>query len=353
MQERAEKQLYRNRQAFLDVLRVAATCAVVMMHTISGVLDHYDMTGYGRRQQAFLALIDLSAWCVPVFLMISGYLFLNPERKITWKEMLGKYVRRVLLALIVFGIPYSLMELVVAEHGFGAELILKAVWNTAIGRSWAHMWYLYLILGLYLITPVLKWLLERIPVLVLYFMLGILLIGCSLVPFLSACIHAAWFRMPEEGIYLFYYLCGYLFVLKKDDRKIPGVWELSVCAGIMAAQIASRFAEGYHVRMAYAYPPTVLLSLLMFAGAKRVFLAFGEKKQPSAVKTLERLSELCFGIYLIHPVFLNFFYKFLGISLMDFRFWTGVPLFFGISLAGAAAGAWILRKIPVFRHYVL
>ena len=65
------------------------------------------------------------------------------------------------------------------------------------------------------------------------------------------------------------------------------------------------------------------------------------------------LSPLCFGIYLMHPVFLNLFYKFLKISIMDFRFYVGVPLFFLIAFLGATLATWILRKISVLRKYVL
>ena len=76
-----------SRQVFLDVLRVVATMAVVMMHTISGVLNgNDDFTGYERRVKAFRALVDATSVSVPLFLMISGYLFLDPKRDLSWKD---------------------------------------------------------------------------------------------------------------------------------------------------------------------------------------------------------------------------------------------------------------------------
>ena len=80
----------KEREVFLDKLRVAATCAVVLLHTVTGVMDHTDMEAYPLEKTVFLVLLDLVCWCVPVFLLISGYLFLNPGRKITMRNILLK-----------------------------------------------------------------------------------------------------------------------------------------------------------------------------------------------------------------------------------------------------------------------
>ena len=51
------------------------------------------------------------------------------------------------------------------------------------------------------------------------------------------------------------------------------------------------------------------------------------------VSWMSRHRELCFGIYLLHPVFLNLFYKFLGITPLAFGyggiflFWAAAFLF--------------------------
>ena len=67
------------RESFLDKLRAAATCAVVMLHTVTGVMDNTDMNLYPFEKKVFLVALDLICWCVPVFLIISGYLFLTPR----------------------------------------------------------------------------------------------------------------------------------------------------------------------------------------------------------------------------------------------------------------------------------
>ena len=92
----------KQREVFPDILRTAATCAVVLLHTVTGVMDHTDMLEYPVQSRIFQALLDLSCWCVPVFVMISGYFFLDPKRELTFRLMLTKYCRRIALALLLF-----------------------------------------------------------------------------------------------------------------------------------------------------------------------------------------------------------------------------------------------------------
>lgn len=340
------------RRVCLDWLRIFATAAVVLMHVISGVLNGgFDFTGYERRVKAFRALVDATSWSVPVFLLISGYLFLNPKRWVSWRAAFCKYCRRILLALVLFGVPFAFLEFYARVRHFEGWMLWQSVVSVATGNSWAHLWYLYLILVLYAATPLLKTLLGMVPKAVTYAFMAILVLGVSVVPFVMALGGAPkiW-RLPSEGIYLFYYLCGYVFAIRKKQR---GKKECLFCVVafliVIGSEMVLRFVDGYGIDMAYGYPLTVLAALLLF-NASLCLDEIREREQPAIAAWL---CPLCFGIYLIHPVFLNLFYKFLHVSLMDFRFFVGVPLFFLIAFAGSAVGTWILRMIPPMRKYVL
>ena len=104
-----------NRKHFLDILRVIATGAVIMLHTVTGIKDTTDMNLYPMEFRVFLAIMDLVTWSVPVFIMISGYLFLNPAREFTLRQMVLKYCRRIVIALFLFGVPYACIELVMTD----------------------------------------------------------------------------------------------------------------------------------------------------------------------------------------------------------------------------------------------
>ena len=219
-EEIAEKgsEKMREREAFLDRLRVMATLAVVMLHTATGVMDATDMSLYPEENRVFLTVMDLVCWCVPVFLVISGYLFLNPCREMGLGRMLTKYCRRIVLALILFGVPYGCLELLAAEGRFRPGMPGEAFVKVLRGQSWSHMWYLYLILLLYAVTPLLKRVLKAVPRWAVGAAALVLLMGCSLLPYLWELRGAEGPALPGDGIYFFYYICGYLFATAERGR---------------------------------------------------------------------------------------------------------------------------------------
>lgn len=344
----------KERQHFLDVLRVAAACAVVLMHTVTAVTDNMDMSPYPAAQKLFPVVRDLVSWCVPVFILISGYLFLRPDRNLTFGRMVTKYCRRIVLALFLFGVPYSWVELAVTEGGFRTGMLWQGIVNVLRRQSWAHMWYLYLILFLYLLTPAIRWMLERVPKTALYALAAALLFGSSILPFicqLRGIPQTSAQTAAGELIYLFYYLCGYFFACSEKRRR--GLRSFLICFSALLGVCAAilRF-QGFPVQMAYNYPFTVLLSLCLFGAG----LAWeGEKAgcPPKHAAFWAGAGKLCFGVYLIHPVFINLAYKYFKVSPLTLWGGASLPLFYGAVLAVSFGGAWLLRRIPTLRRYVL
>lgn len=353
------------RQCFLDILRVAATCAVVLLHTVTGVMDATDMSVYPLEKKVFLVALDLITWCVPVFLLISGYLFLNPNREVTFKQMLKKYCRRIVYALLLFGIPYACLEQIMAERTFRVQMLWESVRLVLQGKTWSHMWYLYLILFLYLITPALKTILKKTPKWAVYIALTVLFVGSSLVPYVGKLCNLTDIpALTDNGIYLFYYLCGYLFsqpVKAKEDSDggMPPKWLKYTVGGAAAllcgGMACSRLVGSYSVQMAYNYPFTVALALLLMWGARGAELQLRKKNTTLWGKA----GALSFGVYLIHPVFVNFLYKFLHITPLSFSdgqllpIGLSLPLFYAVVLLLSVFAAWVLDKIPGMRKYVL
>lgn len=361
------------RESFLDKLRIAATCAVVLLHTITGITDTIDMSLYPLEDKIFRVLLDLICWSVPVFVIISGYLFLNPARKIGMGKMVKKYCRRIVLALFLFGVPYACLEQAAMDGSFRWEMIGKAFLMVLQGKSWSHMWYLYMILILYLLTPAIKYVLARIPRAVVFGLAVLLFAGCSFMPWSSRVFGLNWpVLLPEKGIYLFYYICGYLFATGKGGEKaekqlVSGLesggctetqsksrihWLGGLCFLLAAGMVCSRLSGTYVVLMAYSYPFTGILSLLLF-GWGMTWPEPVEEKGKRASLFWRKAASLSFTVYLVHPVFLNIAYKALHVTPLSFPLWLSLPLFFGGTLLLAVLTAAGLRKIEPLRKYVL
>ena len=394
------------RKQFLDVLRVLATCAVVLMHVLTGATDVTDASIVPEYRSLLLSVMDLVTWCVPIFLLISGYLFLNPERTLTYPVMVKKYCRRIALAILLFGVPYAASELVVAEKSFRVMMIPEALKMTLTGHTWSHMWYLYLILFLYLITPLLKKVLQILPVWSVVAVMTVIFLGSSVAPFLNKVLDVNSIPvLPDGGVYFLYYLCGYFFALREvcvdkgrnaggqmvepgsgrragDNTEWDGetqnvesrawnVWLTAAVAVLALGMILSRTLAGFSIQMAYNYPFTVLLAVLLFAAGWNG----GQDGAASAAREKDRIHRipwqeagaLSFAVYLVHPVYVNLLYKFVKITPFTVLEQCGVQsvaaghavlilllaVFCLVVLALATATAWVLRKIPVLRKYVL
>lgn len=350
------------RKQFLDVLRVLATCAVVLMHVLTGATDVTDASIMPEYRSLLLSVMDLVTWCVPIFLLISGYLFLNPERTLTYPVMIKKYCRRIALAILLFGVPYAASELVVAERTFRIRMIPEALKMTLTGHTWSHMWYLYLILFLYLITPLLKKVLRVLPVWGVAAVMAVIFLGSSVAPFLNKVLDVNSIPvLPDGGVYFLYYLCGYFFAVREVCvDKGRNVW-LTVAVAVLAlGMILSRTLAGFSIQMAYNYPFTVLLAVLLFAAGWN-----GSIKKHRL--PWQEAGALSFAVYLVHPVYVNLLYKFVKITPFTVLEQCGVQsvaagqavlilllaAFCLVVLALATATAWVLRKIPVLRKYVL
>ena len=373
------------RKQFLDVLRVLATCAVVLMHVLTGATDVTDASIVPEYRSLLLSVMDLVTWCVPIFLLISGYLFLNPGRTLTYPVMIKKYCRRIALAILLFGVPYAASELVVAERIFRIRMIPEALKMTLTGHTWSHMWYLYLILFLYLITPLLKKVLRVLPVWGVVAMMAVIFLGSSVAQFLNKVLDVNSIPvLPDGGVYFLYYLCGYFFAVREvcvdkaescgtsgkgmeaglDTEPVRGkrtgnVWLIAAAVLIMG-MILSRTLAGFSIQMAYNYPFTVLLAVLLFAaGWNR---SIKKHRIP-----WQEAGALSFAVYLVHPVYVNLLYKFVKITPFTVLEQCGVQsvaagqavlilllaAFCLVVLALATATAWVLRKIPVLRKFVL
>lgn len=69
----------------------------------SGIFDNYSIEALGRINATFLhSTYTLVTWAVPVFLMITGALFLNSEKEVL-PFKIRAYVVRMEIVIIVMG----------------------------------------------------------------------------------------------------------------------------------------------------------------------------------------------------------------------------------------------------------
>ena len=141
------------RRHSLDVLRIIAITGVVAIHTFGHTVTNDAMRGTGQWIAAVILDIGF-VWTVPVFVMISGALTLPPRLHTAGPAAFyRKRALRILPALIVWHGVYLVLIRVLLR---GEPPSLGGLLQMAIdGQVYTQLYFLWLILGLYLVAPVL------------------------------------------------------------------------------------------------------------------------------------------------------------------------------------------------------
>ena len=127
---------------YLDLLRILATFAVIFVHVCAS--DFYSLS-FSSEWYTVLIYDGLVRWCIPVFVMISGTLFLNPMKEVNSKSIITYYIPRLLLAYIIWTVVYYFLFYYNGNFCFRRLL-----------ESYLHLWFLPMLMGVYLFIPVLR-----------------------------------------------------------------------------------------------------------------------------------------------------------------------------------------------------
>ena len=94
-----------NRAYYLDVLRIIATLAVVTLHVSAQNWDTVDIHSFAWH--VFNFFDSLVRWAVPVFIMISGAVFLDNDRPLSIRKLYRKNVLRLVIVYFVWATVYA------------------------------------------------------------------------------------------------------------------------------------------------------------------------------------------------------------------------------------------------------
>ena len=291
------------RQTELDILRLLAILAVIAMH--AGGNTYLRGNFEPRQHSMFVAAI---VWCVPVFFLISGRFFLDPQRNVTIERIWKKYICRIVVVFVVWSSVYSLYYVVSGAYN-GLN-----IWG--ILTQWIegpyHFWYLYAIIGLYALTPILRKITENGKTM-LYF-LALFAVANSIgeylvyLPKIGGIISGVYDKLWLSSIagYIGYYVLGYCVfhcrdaISRRREMAIYVVGVISFTATILLeGQIAPELREADFVKQ-YLKPNVILFSTAIFVFfVKRVSqIRFSEK----SVRIWGKLTELSFGVYILHAL---------------------------------------------------
>lgn len=323
-----------NRKVSIDILRSLIASIIVIYHILSCAVHNASYVNDEillEVQRINLAL----EFHVPVFFMITGYLWLGDDKLCTYQNVLVN-IKKFFLVLFTIGFVYAIMQNFYANRNISFALIINSFKDVLNGNLWDHMWFLYAIIGMYLLLPVLKPFYTNSSIKqILIFVL--LLFSFSII---KPLVYSIGYKIPiniPSSSSLFYVCLGGL--IAKCDLRYRMWWIILFVFSIGCLFISEQF-------ISYS---KVINSISAFS----IFVFIITKFNNIQYENLRNFSDCTFGIYLFHPLFINIMIKVFHINpLHSYPIINCIVASFSIIVLSFAM-TYILRKNYWIRKHLL
>jgi len=295
---------------WVNYLRMIAVFGVVLVHVTADVITEWGAISPAKWWIANL-YDSLFRGCVPMFIMISGALLLPKQESI--RAFFQKRFNRIFIPFLFWTIMYLVWKKIFYDPGLGLWQALGLAFN---GGVWFHLWFMYILTGLYLITPIFRILIAHARRTHIAYFLGIWFALGSLLPFIDR--FARFFGLPGVHIdlsvgiaqgFLGYFVLG-CFLMKYTREK----WTKTAGIVWLACLFICFFGTGWLTMRSGSFQlmfydnlsPNIVFYCASFFVIIKTLLSSQENRIAIPIKNfILTSSKASFGIYLIHPMIID------------------------------------------------
>lgn len=365
---------------WLDVARFLAMFFVCISH--AGDTFNFNPPAASAGEYHFWGAVwgCLARFCVPTFVMITGFLLLPVKGEAV--PFYRKRIGRVLFPFLLWSVLYNLLPWFVGVCGGTVDFVATLLpyggvkdlsLASALGRVariplnfnpvTSHLWYVYLLIGLYLFLPFLSAWFERATARAKWAFLGFW--GVSLfLPYVRALAGPVWGECDWNAfgtLASFAGWTGYLVLGSVLGHLKPLSWgrTLAVAVPLFAAGYAVTFAGFRHMQeLPNATGPQIELfftfcSVNVAAMTASLFLVAkkADRLPPVLARLLMDINHCGFGIYVAHYAFIGLFYA-VAIRPLGLPPALQLPAMAGLAYLAVYLLIHCLRKIPVAGRFI-
>ena len=350
----------RPRSVALDVLRVTAILGVVAIHIFGGIVTNQAIRGSGSWWAAVVVDIG-NVWVIPVFVMVSGALVLGPRAHAAGPRA---FYRKRLVRLGPAFVAWQVFYIIVVQQWLSQRNLSLAdvLQQIADGKTYTHLYFLYLIVGLYCVAPVLAAFLAGGGPGRAYIFAGTVLASTLLVYVIADL--STLYGSPRPIVlnaltqwvpYVGYFLAGWAL------RNVKLSWPWATLAavitlGLLAETIWQYANSGRHVLLnavaplGYLSVITAAISIGVFVVANSIFANVSGTGRGSRV--LGVLSDATFGVYLVHFFFsILFATMFPWAAILRGENFFAATVFWAVVVVVSFAVSIGARRVPVLRRF--
>lgn len=341
----------------VDLIRTVAIVGIILLHASN------DLTIQQMTQ------LEIYRWCtvdvyqsigrlgVPLFVMLTGALLLQPSKNESLSVFFKKRWARIGLPWIFWGSAYFAWDFLVEHQVFNSSAIIQGILN----GPYYQFWYLYMLVGLYLLTPILRIFLAHANRSIIKYFVILWFLGVSIVPVLGL---LTTYQL-NSGVFIITGFVGYFvlgtYLLTVQIRRstlsifmILGIALTAIGTYVLAGTVGG--GETYFFQQYFS--PTLILASVM------VFLLL-LTTQPSSVQNVTRpstgnklvkvISENSLSLFLFHVMILESLQRgYFGFAINGntINSIIEVPLNTMITLFVSLGIIILLKKVPYLKKLV-
>lgn len=274
----------------LDIVRIVACLMVVLMHSPMPNMELSSIIAVGNTM--------ITMPCIGLFFIVSGYLLLPV--KTSMKDFLTKRLGKVVWPTLVFTLFYIIVNTIC--DGGDIKSILKQIASIPFGAQGnGVLWFMYTLMGLYLIAPIITPFIEKATRKELEFIIGLwaitllwpyLMIVLSVNTGIDSILHS--FSGYAGYFILGFYLKKYPIRINTFAALLLIVMPFFLYIGFKKMGIELGFEEGF----SYLSLPIALMTLSVFLLLQKYVRT--NKLSLTVRNVISDFSNCSFGIYLLH-----------------------------------------------------
>ena len=354
----------RERIIWIELLRVFACIGVIALHAGSHHFRDIPIdTSVWKISNFFHGITRFAVAC---FVMISGSLYLSGERHWSLKKLWKNNILHIAIAYVFWTAFYSVYKILTQEAMTRSIGYYVKKFLVNFSKSYYHLWYLPMLLGLLIVTPLLweivnskngkQWE-EYIIIMYMIFHIFPYTLNYFALPYKEHIMKLVNTVSPDVVTgYIGYFVVGHYLTNYVIPRSIEyliyvlGV--ISITAGIILCQIASlrtgNAVQSYYENYTFA---AFFWSIAIFLFFKNYISRI--KWSESAKDKICYLGNCTFGIYLIHA-FMRDCLERIGIeSMMISNTFIAILIVIALIFTLSFGAVVIIKKIPVLKKWIV
>lgn len=342
-----------------DLIRTLAIFLVILLHASNETLGASSVPMAYWWTAVVYKSVALS--CVPLFVMLSGALLLQPAKlNEPIRVFLKKRLSRIGLAFAFWSAVYLAWGFYISQLPLTLGNVVQGILKSLFSGAYYQFWFIYLIVGLYLITPILRVIIAYGNVRILRYLILLWFVGVAIVPLIQL---ASGYTLDSTvfviGGWVGYFVLGtYLQRLKLRSSILYGLLIIGFVWTIFGTWLMNyplnSMGQNYFF-FDYLTANVIIGSTALFMILRKFRADWPGSNHNIAKRVVQAISRNTLPIFLFHIIILESFERgFFGfkLSVTTLNPLIEIPLITVLTLFITLGLILLMRKVPVLKKLI-